>query len=109
MTDCITALEYEGGIIAIDSGMVRPQMAACYLLETDSAVAIIEAGNNDSTERIIKVLKSRGIPGARCVVLSNMQSTPNVTGSRRGIYLNSSKRSLWTRTSSIIRYSRLIY
>jgi len=60
MTDCITALEYEGGIIAIDSGMVRPQMAACYLLETDSAVAIIEAGNNDSTERIIKVLKSRG-------------------------------------------------
>lgn len=60
MTDCITALEYEGGIIAIDSGMVRPQMAACYLLETDSAVAVIEAGNNGSTPRILKVLESRG-------------------------------------------------
>ena len=58
--ECITALEYEGGILAIDSGMVRPQMAACYLLETDSAVAVIEAGNNDSTERILKVLASRG-------------------------------------------------
>ena len=58
--ECITALEYEGGIVAIDSGMVRPQMAACYLLETDSAVAVIEAGNNDSTERILKVLASRG-------------------------------------------------
>ncbi len=60
MAECITALEYEGGIVAIDSGMIRPQMAACYLLETDSAVAIIEAGNNDSTERILKVLASRG-------------------------------------------------
>ena len=60
MTDCITALEYEGGINAIDSGQVRPQMAACYLLETDSAVAVIEVGNNDSAGRIIKVLESRG-------------------------------------------------
>jgi len=60
MTECITALEYEGGILAIDSGMVRPQMAACYLLETDSAVAVIEVGNNDSTDRILKVLASRG-------------------------------------------------
>ncbi len=32
MSDCITAFEYEGGIIALDSGMVRPLMAACYLL-----------------------------------------------------------------------------
>jgi len=60
MTECITALEYEGGIVALDSGMVRAQMAACYLLETDSAVAVIETGNNDSTDRILKVLASRG-------------------------------------------------
>jgi glyoxylase-like metal-dependent hydrolase (beta-lactamase superfamily II) len=60
MSDCITVLEYEGGIIAIDSGMVRPQMAACYLLETDSAVAVIETGSNDSASRILKVLESRG-------------------------------------------------
>jgi glyoxylase-like metal-dependent hydrolase (beta-lactamase superfamily II) len=60
MTECITALEYEGGIVALDSGMVRPQMAACYLLETDNAVALIEVGNNDSADRIIHVLESRG-------------------------------------------------
>jgi len=60
MADCITALEYEGDIVALDSGMVRPQMAACYLLETDSAVALIEVGNNDSADRIIHVLESRG-------------------------------------------------
>jgi glyoxylase-like metal-dependent hydrolase (beta-lactamase superfamily II) len=60
MADCITAYEYEGGIVALDSGMVRPQMAACYLLETDSAVALIEVGNNDSADRITHVLQSRG-------------------------------------------------
>lgn len=60
MTECITALEYEGGVVAIDSGMVRPQMAACYLLESDAAMAVVEAGNNASTERILKVIASRG-------------------------------------------------
>lgn len=60
MNECITALEYEEGITAIDSGMVRPQMAACYLLETGPAVAIIETGNAASPDRIFKVLQSRG-------------------------------------------------
>jgi glyoxylase-like metal-dependent hydrolase (beta-lactamase superfamily II) len=39
---------------------VRPQLAACYLLETDSAVAVIEVGNNYSTPRILDVLRRRG-------------------------------------------------
>jgi glyoxylase-like metal-dependent hydrolase (beta-lactamase superfamily II) len=60
MNECITALEYDGGVVAIDSGMVRPQMAACYLLETDSAVAVVETGNAGSAGRILKVLGSRG-------------------------------------------------
>jgi len=60
MTECITALEYKGGVVAIDSGMVRPQMAACYLLETDTAVAVVETGNNDSADRILEVLAIRG-------------------------------------------------
>jgi glyoxylase-like metal-dependent hydrolase (beta-lactamase superfamily II) len=60
MTAGITLLEYEGGIVAMDSGMVRPQMAACYLLETPSAVAVVETGNNGSSARILKVLASRG-------------------------------------------------
>ena len=60
MNDCITAREYAGGITAIDSGMVRPQMAACYLLETDSAIAVIETGNAASPDRILKVVERRG-------------------------------------------------
>lgn len=60
MNECITALEYAGGITAIDSGQVRPQMAACYLLETGSAVAVIETGNAASADRILQVLERRG-------------------------------------------------
>jgi len=60
MSDCITAFEYEGGIVALDSGMVRPIMAACYLLETDNGVAFIEVGSNASADRILQVLQSRG-------------------------------------------------
>ena len=60
MTECITALEYPGGIVAIDSGVVRKQMAACYLLETDSALAVVEAGNNRSAQRILSVIGQRG-------------------------------------------------
>ena len=60
MSDCITAFEYEGGIVALDSGMFRSLMAACYLLETDDALALIEVGSNASVERILKVLQSRG-------------------------------------------------
>jgi len=60
MSENITVLEYPGGISAIDSGQLRPQMAACYLLETDSAVAVIETGNNYSTPRIMEVLEHRG-------------------------------------------------
>lgn len=60
MSECITALEYEGGIVALDSGMFRSMMVACYLLETDDAVALIEVGSNASVERVLKVLESRG-------------------------------------------------
>lgn len=60
MTECVTALEYPLGIVAIDSGMVRPQMTACYLLETDSALAVIETGNNASAERILALMAQRG-------------------------------------------------
>jgi glyoxylase-like metal-dependent hydrolase (beta-lactamase superfamily II) len=60
MTQCVSALEYPGGVVAIDSGMVRPQMAACYLLETESALAVIEVGNNFSTDRILSVIAHRG-------------------------------------------------
>jgi glyoxylase-like metal-dependent hydrolase (beta-lactamase superfamily II) len=60
MTNDITAREYHGGIVAIDSGMLRREMAACYLLETPDQVALIEVGSNASTQRILSVLQRRG-------------------------------------------------
>ncbi len=57
---CIKVREYPGGVLAIDSGQVRNEMAACYLLEAGDQAAIIEAGTNYSVERILKVLDQRG-------------------------------------------------
>jgi len=53
-------MEYDGGVVAVDSGYNRPDMAACYLLEGQGAVAIIETGTNDSVPRIMKALEHRG-------------------------------------------------
>jgi glyoxylase-like metal-dependent hydrolase (beta-lactamase superfamily II) len=60
MNECFNALEYGGGIVAIDSGLERPRMAACYLLESDSALAVIEAGHNAAAERILNFIRRRG-------------------------------------------------
>jgi glyoxylase-like metal-dependent hydrolase (beta-lactamase superfamily II) len=60
MNECFTALEYCGGVVAIDSGLERPRMAACYLLESDSALAVIEAGHNSAVERILTFIRRRG-------------------------------------------------
>ncbi len=57
---CIKVREYPGGVLAIDSGQVRNEMAACYLLEAGDKVAIIEAGSNYSADRILEVLSRRG-------------------------------------------------
>ncbi|MGD9020405.1 MAG: MBL fold metallo-hydrolase [Lysobacterales bacterium] len=52
--------EYPGGVLAVDSGYVREQMAACYILETKREVAVIESGTNASTPRLLQVLGRRG-------------------------------------------------
>ncbi|MDZ4730255.1 MAG: MBL fold metallo-hydrolase [Xanthomonadales bacterium] len=57
---CIKVREYPGGVLAIDSGQVRDEMAACYLLEAGDHVAVIEVGSNYSADRILEVLEKRG-------------------------------------------------
>jgi len=52
--------EYDGGVLAIDSGFARKDLAACYLLEADTEVAIIEVGTNSSTPRMMQLLQQRG-------------------------------------------------
>ena len=51
---------YDGGVIAVDSGYHRPNMAACYLVESETEVAIVETGTNDSVPRLLRALEERG-------------------------------------------------
>lgn len=60
MTESTCAIEYQGGIVAIDSGLLRECMAACYLLEAEGQSAIIETGTNASVPHILRVLERRG-------------------------------------------------
>lgn len=59
-TQKIEYTEYDGGVLAIDSGFFREDLAACYLLEAGTEVAFIEVGTNSSTPRLMQVLKQRG-------------------------------------------------
>lgn len=56
----IAAREYGGGVIAIDSGQVRGELAACYLFEAGNHVAVIECGTSHSAARILDVVRHRG-------------------------------------------------
>lgn len=56
----VRCIDYDGGVTAVDSGYHRPNMAACYLVEADDAVAIVETGTNDSVPRLIRALEQRG-------------------------------------------------
>ena len=56
MNERFSVIEYPGGVLAIDSGYVRENLAACYLLEGESEVAFIEVGTNSSTARLLAVL-----------------------------------------------------
>lgn len=57
---CLEAIEYPGGVIAVDSGLLRPRMAACYLVECADQVLVIETGTNASVPRLLQVLHWRG-------------------------------------------------
>jgi glyoxylase-like metal-dependent hydrolase (beta-lactamase superfamily II) len=59
-SQCISVTEYPGGVLCIDSGFSRDRMAACYLLESENEVAIIETGTNASVQRISEVIRLRG-------------------------------------------------
>ena len=49
-------------ITQIDTGLIAPGVAACYLLESEAQVAIIETGNFETTERVLSLLEQRNLP-----------------------------------------------
>jgi len=48
-------------ITQIDTGLIGDEIAACYLLESNNEVAIIETGNYNTTSRILSLLKQKQI------------------------------------------------
>ncbi|MEM1412828.1 MAG: MBL fold metallo-hydrolase, partial [Pseudomonadota bacterium] len=52
--------EYEGGVVAVDTGYHRTALAACYLVETEGGVAVVETGTNDTVPRVLRALEQRG-------------------------------------------------
>lgn len=58
--DFLLLQEYAHGVVAVDSGFGRERMAACYLLEAEKSVAIIETGTNHSVPLLLETLKRRG-------------------------------------------------
>lgn len=53
--------ELPGNITCIDTGYIRPQLAACYLIEQNGIAGIVETGTGNSLETILAVLKLKGI------------------------------------------------
>lgn len=50
------------GITRIDTGLMGPGNAACYLLESGGEAAVIETGTEATTQRVLELLQQRQIP-----------------------------------------------
>lgn len=62
------------GITVVDIGLERPHFGACYLIESNGAAAIFDAGTNFSVPRILAALADRGLTrgDVRYVVASHV-------------------------------------
>jgi glyoxylase-like metal-dependent hydrolase (beta-lactamase superfamily II) len=56
-----TLIDYGAGICAIDSGYVRPNLAALYLITEGEHAAFIDTGTQLSLPRVIQALESKGL------------------------------------------------
>ena len=58
MTDII---EYDAGISAVDSGYIRPMMAAIHLIREGDRAALVDTGTNASIPRVLRALAFHGL------------------------------------------------
>jgi glyoxylase-like metal-dependent hydrolase (beta-lactamase superfamily II) len=56
-----TVIEYGEGILAVDSGYVRPMLAAVHLVIERDRAAVVDTGSNDSVPAVLAELARRGI------------------------------------------------
>ena len=52
-------IDYDHGITAVDSGYIRPWLAAVYLIVQGERVAIVDTASNASVERVLAVPLAR--------------------------------------------------
>jgi len=55
------AREVAPGVLLLDTGYVRPDLAACYLVRGQRSVAVVETGNAATAPRILSALAAAGI------------------------------------------------
>lgn len=59
ITPHLTSLPF--GITCIDTGLIRPRMAAAYLLQHNGKAAIIETGATSTVPRVLNALRNRDV------------------------------------------------
>ena len=57
----LDSTELEHGITCVDTGYIRPGLAACYLLRQGEHIAIIDTGVNSSVEGLLRLIDDKGI------------------------------------------------
>jgi len=55
------ATEVAPGVLLIDTGYVRPRLAACYLVQGATSAAVVETGHAAAVPRILAALEQAGI------------------------------------------------
>ncbi|GAB1261203.1 MBL fold metallo-hydrolase [Aurantivibrio plasticivorans] len=48
------------GITCVDTGLARPHMAACYLIESNGRLAIVETGIKQTVDTLIDLIEAKG-------------------------------------------------
>jgi hydroxyacylglutathione hydrolase len=54
-------IDYGAGIVALDSGFIRPWLAAVYLLVENGRAAVLDAASNPCVPRVLQTLDALGI------------------------------------------------
>lgn len=61
MTEAMLWEDFGEGIFCVDTGFLRPGMAACYLIVENEAAAIVDTGTNFTAPTIYALLQSLGL------------------------------------------------
>ncbi len=56
-----TLTDYGNGIVAIDSGYLRPRLAAIHLIESEGRAAFVDTANHSALPRALAALQARGL------------------------------------------------